>query len=329
VLALDDVHWSDGASLELVGHLVRRRPDAAVMLALAYRAGQAPPALASAVEAALRNDEIERLEVGPLGADDAGRLVTAEAAVDRDRLYRDSGGNPFYLLQLARGAADGDRGAQPVDGDGPAAVPAAVAAAIAGELAALPGDVRDFAQAAAVAGDPFELDLAVLAAAVPEGGALSALDELVARDLVRPSDVPRRFRFRHPLVRGAIYESSPVGFRLASHERIAAALAERGAPAAVRAHHVEQSARHGDAEAVAVLGEAGLEVADRAPTSAARWFEAALRLMPESEEAPAAVSCWRRWRALRRQPASSRGAALRFWRRSTCPPAPSPRGAWG
>jgi predicted ATPase len=115
-----------------------------------------------------------------------------------------------------------------------------VAGAIVGELAALPAAVRDFAQSAAVSGDPFELNLAVAAAAVPEPDALSALDELVARDLVRPSDVPRRFRFRHPLVRGAIYESSPVGFRLASHERIAAVLAERGAPASVRAPHVEQ-----------------------------------------------------------------------------------------
>ena len=284
LLALDDVHWSDGASLELIGHLVRRRPEAAVMVAVAYRTGQARPLLAAAVEGAVRDGELARLELGPLGAEDAGRLVPEEAAAERDRLLRDSGGNPFYLLQLARGGVDGDGGA-PVahDADGQA-VPAAVAAAIAGELAALPEQVRDFAQAAAVSGDPFELDLAVAAAELPEPEVLPALDELIARDVVRPTDIPRRFRFRHPLVRGAIYESSPVGFRLVAHERIAASLAARGAPASSRAPHVEESARHGDAEAVGVLRDAGLEAAARAPTSAARWFAAALRILPESVE---------------------------------------------
>jgi DNA-binding CsgD family transcriptional regulator len=285
LLALDDVHWSDVASLELIGHLVRRRPEAAVMVAVAYRAGQARPALAGAVDGALLAGEIDRLELGPLGADEAGLLVPAEAAAERERLYRDSGGNPFYLLQLARSAAEGNGSARAAGSPHAEAVPAAVAAAIAGELAALPDEVRSFAQAAAVTGDPFELDLAIAAAASPEPEILRALDELVARDLVRPADVPRRFRFRHPLVRGAIYESSPVGFRLAAHERIAAALAGRGAPASARAHHVEQSARHGDATAVAVLLDAGREAADRAPASAARWFEAALRILPDSAEA--------------------------------------------
>jgi DNA-binding NarL/FixJ family response regulator len=284
LLALDDVHWSDGASLELIGHLVRRRPQAAVMVAVAYRTGQARPVLAAAVEGAVRDGEIGRLELGPLGAEDAGRLVPEEAAAERDRLLRESGGNPFYLLQLTRGGADGDAASGAARGPDGEVIPAAVAAAIAGELAALPEAVRDFAQAAAVSGDPFELDLAIAAAEVPEPDALPALDELIARDVVRPADVPRRFRFRHPLVRGAIYESSPVGFRLAAHERIAAALAARGAPASTRAPHVEESARHGDAEAVAVLRDAGLEAAGRAPTSAARWFAAALRILPESAE---------------------------------------------
>jgi DNA-binding NarL/FixJ family response regulator len=281
LLTLDDVHWSDGASLELIGHLVRRRPEAAVMVAVAYRAGQARPALAAAIEGAVRDGEIERIELGPLEPEAAGRLVPAERAAERDRLLRDSGGNPFYLLQLARsGTGDGDGGAGATrDGEG---VPAAVATAIAGELAALPDPVRQFAQAAAVSGDPFELDLAVAAADQPEADTLPALDELIARDVVRAADVPRRFRFRHPLVRGAIYESSPMGFRLLAHERIAAALAERGAPASTRANHVEESARHGDVAAVAVLRDAGLEAAGRAPTSAARWFSAALRILPES-----------------------------------------------
>jgi predicted ATPase len=164
-------------------------------------------------------------------------------------------------------------------------VPTAVTASIGRELDGLDEPVRTLVNGAAVAGDPFELDVAVATAAIEEADALAALDELIARDLVRPTDVPRRFQFRHPRVRAAVYEACSPGARLSAHERAADALAERGAPPALRAHHVEQSARHGDAEAVAVLREAGQAASERAPTSAARWFEAALRVQPT--DAPA------------------------------------------
>ena len=58
---------------------------------------------------------------------------------------------------------------------------------------------------------------------------MDALDELLQLDLVRPTDVPRRFRFRHPLVRRAVYETTAGGWRLGAHERCADALAARGA----------------------------------------------------------------------------------------------------
>jgi DNA-binding NarL/FixJ family response regulator len=131
-----------------------------------------------------------------------------------------------------------------------------------------------------VAGDPFEPELAAAAAATPEAAAIDALDELLQLDLIRSTDVPRRFRFRHPLVRRAVYETTVAAWRLGAHERCAQALAARGASAAARAHHVERSAREGDLAAVAVLREAGEGALRLAPTSAARWFAEALRLLP-------------------------------------------------
>ena len=160
-------------------------------------------------------------------------------------------------------------------------MPEAIAAAILGELDALSAPARRLAEASAVAGDPFDLDLAIATAAMDDRAALPALDELLGQDLVRPADVPRRFRFRHPLVRRAVYGACPLGARLRAHERTAGALAARGAPPAARAHHVEHAARPGDLEAVAVLREAGLATAGRAPESAARWFGIALGLLPE------------------------------------------------
>jgi DNA-binding CsgD family transcriptional regulator/tetratricopeptide (TPR) repeat protein len=135
---------------------------------------------------------------------------------------------------------------------------------------------------AAVAGDPFEPELAAAAAATSEAAAMHAVDELLRLDLIRTTDVPRRFRFRHPLIRRAVYQATPGGWRLGAHERCAEALAARGASAAARAHHVERSARPGDLAAVAVLREAGEATARLAPESAAWWFGAALRLLPQT-----------------------------------------------
>jgi DNA-binding NarL/FixJ family response regulator len=284
VLVLDDLHWSDGASMELVAYLLRRPPDAPMLLAGSFRTGQAGRALAVAIEAADRSGEVERLDLGPLAREEAGRLLPTADRPTRERLYAQSGGNPFYLLQLARARVHG-AGVRVRTADDGDIAPPAVAAAIAQELAGLSAGARSFAEAAAVVGDPFDLDVAALAADVTESTALAWLDELIARDLLRPAPVPRRFQFRHPLVRSAIYGASSMSTRLAAHSQCAVALAKRGAPATARARHVEQSARHGDYDAILVLMEAAQANAQRLPSSAARWYEAALRILPESAPA--------------------------------------------
>ncbi len=282
VLILDDIHWADPASVELVGGLLRRPPAAPVLLALAMRPRQAPERLTAAVERAHRGGSLTRLEVGGLSYDETceflGEAFRGPAAT---ALFDDSGGNPFYLEQLAHslageGAAGGRE--QPLTGLG---VPPAVAAALADEIGVLSARARLVLQGAAVAGDPFEPELAAAAAAVPETVALEALDELLERDLIRETDVPRRFRFRHPLVRRAVYEGARGGWRLAAHQRCASALEARGASAADRAHHVQRCGRKGDAADVATLRNAAEWASQRAPASAAVWFGDALRLLAD------------------------------------------------
>ena len=97
-------------------------------------------------------------------------------------------------------------------------------------------------EGASVAGDPFEPDLAASAAGVSEASAVDALDELLRSDLVRVTDVPRRFRFRHPIVRRAVYEATPGGWRLGAHERAAGAC-PRGARRSPRAHTTSSTPR--------------------------------------------------------------------------------------
>jgi DNA-binding CsgD family transcriptional regulator len=273
VLVLDDVHWGDPASLELVAHVLRRPPRGAVLLALAFREGQVPTALLAALEAAEREGGAVELAPGPLTAEEAETLLgDAVAEAERGEAYRLSGGNPFYLEQLARAGGT---------------LPAGVAASLAQEVEALPADARALAQGAAVAGDPFDVDLATSCGGLEPADGLAALDALLAAGLLRPGDVARRYRFRHPIVRRAVYDSAPESWRLDAHARALAALGARGEALPARAHHLERCARPGDLEAVGVLAQAAASVSTQAPASAARWLEAALRVLPAGPEGEA------------------------------------------
>lgn len=321
VLVLDDAQWADGATAELLAALVRRPPRAPVALVLAHRTTQLDPRLAGALAAARAEEQTIALPLAPLDADAAelllldalatrsrdqaagpshdalastpgGRpagvaseLADALDAGARDELLRESGGNPFYLLQLAR-ARQRD-GARPVAsgllGD---EIPPAVAAALAAELALLPADALTLLRGAAIAGDPIDAAFAAAVAGLDGARLPEAVDALLAADLLRPTAAPGWLGFRHPLVRRAVHAATSAGWRSAAHGRAAERLRAWGAGAPARAHHVEQAAVRGDREAVALLRTAAAEVAPRAPATAAGWLEAALRLLPPGDDAP-------------------------------------------
>ena len=269
---LDDLHWSDPASIDLIAALAAarsRRPRCC-------SCSPSAPARRRALLAALAAPAVERIALAPLTR---CRRGAARRLRDASAIYRRAGGNPFYLEQLARFAPHGG-GSVDADADDGSGIPAAVAASLAEELAGLSGDERALLEGAAVAGEPFEPDLAAVIGELSLEAGLDALDALLARDLLRPTTVPRRFRFRHPLVRRAVYDAARGGWRLGAHARAADALAGRGAATSELAHHVERSAAQGDEAAIAILHAAGTETAPRAPAAAARWFQAALRLLP-------------------------------------------------
>ena len=282
VIALDDLHWADPASIDLVCHVLHRGLPSRSLLLLASRPAQSEPRLRAAFEDCERHGRARRIDLAPLSDDDADEMLGKEIEpAARSLIVRESGGNPFFLGQLAAATRRGDR-LPGVDSAVTAGVPSAVGAAIRGEFERLSQPSRLFLQGAAVLGDPFEPELAADVAGVED--ALQVLDELVDSDLVRAADSPRRFRFRHPIIRHAVYEVAGAGWKLAAHGRAAAALEARGAAPSMRAVHIERSARLGDDMAAGVLAEAGRELLSHAPASAARWFEAALYLMPQRDD---------------------------------------------
>jgi len=287
VLVLDDLHWADAASLELVAHLLRRPPAGPVLLMLAYRFNQAPAELLVAVAAAAREGSLTQIELAALGESEAEELVGDVDPPSRAAIYRESGGNPFYLEELAR--AHRARPRPPIgqtntlDERG---VPAGVRVVIEQEeLARLSARARSVLRAASVVGDPFDPAIAAAVAEVDESDALAALDEAAARELVQHTQLARSLRFRHPIVRRTVYESGGPAWRIGAHARAAIALAEQGAPVMSRAPHVQRCARPGDEVAIALLSAAAHDAAPRAPAVAARWFQAALDLLPTDSSA--------------------------------------------
>jgi DNA-binding NarL/FixJ family response regulator len=266
-LLLDDVHWADEATVEFLLHVLRRPPEVPHLLVLAMRSvGPAARLLDAARSAPGEQLLLDRLDR------DASLALLADVAdaSARERVAREAAGNPLYLRELAR-VADRPAGA----------LPPTLVAAVEQEVAALDRSARVLLEGAAVAGDPFDPELAAATAgAAPDA---AALDRLVAAGLVRPNGRGRSFAFRHPLVRRAVYDRATPAWRLAAHERAAAALERRGAAATARAYHVERAAHIGDRAAVAVLCEAAELSGGTSPADAAHWYSAALRLIPDGD----------------------------------------------
>ena len=276
----------------------RRRP-------CSWRSRRAPassPApLAAALAGAMREDRVVRLVLAPLSAAEAAELV-GPAATD---LYEPSGGNPFYLEQLARARRAAGAAAHhppPRTARSRPRSPASLAA----ELAALPPEARRLLDGAAVAGDPFDPAWPPRWRSCP-----------TARPCARSTSCCSA----HWCARPARRASSPSatrwsGTRSTSPPRAAGGSAptagrprrspRRGAGPVQRAHHVEHAASPGDEAAIAVLVAAARELQSPAPATAARCCAAALRLVPDRPE--------ERVRRTRLQP-PARGRAGRGGRR--------------
>ena len=133
-----------------------------------------------------RAEQITRIELGALSPEEARELLgDLGDRVDPDVLYVESGGNPFYLEQLARSGGTAVYDEISLAGIG---VPATVAAALAEELGLLSETQRLVLEGAAVAGDPFEPELAAAASDASEPTVMEALDALLKVDLLRTTD---------------------------------------------------------------------------------------------------------------------------------------------
>jgi DNA-binding CsgD family transcriptional regulator len=236
VVVLEDVHWADDATLDLVTVLGRRIGSLPALLVLTFRGGEAASshALRGAI-GAIRADESVFLELEPLSE----AAVATLAGRDAGSVYAATRGNPFFVAELlASRTAD--------------ALPPSVANAVLGRAARLGEDERRLVELVSVV--PNRVAASVLDTVLP--GWTAAAEEPERRQLLEIE--PRHVRFRHELARNAVRASLPLAVRRGLHAEMLQALLASDADPADIVHHAEA------AGAQDVVGEYALVAARRA-----------------------------------------------------------------
>ncbi|WP_203672443.1 MULTISPECIES: AAA family ATPase [unclassified Streptomyces] len=292
VVALDDLHWADPASLELVEHLIRHPVHGPVLLLLAHRKRQTPTPLTAALTRGVDSGAVLPMALGPLGERESITALAPDLPEDDARqLHAASEGNPLYLHALLHAYRNGAslpgvtaRIHPHVPDDNAAGVPNGLDSLLLDELTALTEPQRLVIEAVAVLGD--HATSSMLRVAIGHSGREEPGDptaELARRDLLRRG-AGDKWTLRHPLLRALVYENTAPRLRTEIHCRAADELARTGASAAERAHHVERSLNGWDPASAAVLSEAAVQFADTAPATAAHLLDVVLQMLPEAPE---------------------------------------------
>ncbi|MET8080972.1 AAA family ATPase [Streptomyces sp. NPDC005303] len=287
VLAIDDLHWADPASRELVDHLIRHPARGRVLLVVARRVRQTPTSLTAALARGTDSGDVLHFALGPLPEDESIRALASDVPeYEAKQLYVASEGNPLYLLALLhayRGGASLHSILAHSDATDAVGVPSRLAALLLDELAMLTAPQHRVAEAVAALGDHASPAMVTEAIGLSVQEVEEQIRALVARDVLRTGP-GGRWAFRHPLVRALVYENIAPGRRAELHRRAARELARSGAHAAERAHHVERSMTGWDAEPAAVLEEAAAQCAATAPATAAHLLDVVLGHMPDTPD---------------------------------------------
>jgi DNA-binding NarL/FixJ family response regulator len=243
LLIVEDIHWSDDVSLELLFTLARQFAGHRILLALTYRGdeneGRLLPWLAQLERARLGRE----IALTPLGLDDVAAMLHAMFALDRpvradflEALHALTEGNPFFIEEAIKALVAGGEifyhdGAWDRRPLAEIRIPHTIYDAVQRGAAQISVPARRVLTLAAVMGRRFDFALLLTLADLPEAELIAELKELVATQLI-VEESSERFAFRHALAREAIYAGLLARERIALHRTIGEAI-ERLAAAPV------------------------------------------------------------------------------------------------
>jgi tetratricopeptide (TPR) repeat protein len=308
LLVLDDLQWADLPSLLLLSHLMQARRSAPLLAVAMYRDVEPERGELSTVLHDLARDvDCRRLALRGLESDAVTALL--EAAVGRvfgaqesqlaRELERDTAGNPFFLLEMARhlsdlGAFDRE-GSQGGDESTPAEIPESVRDMVRWRLQRVSDECAEVLEVASLIGERFDAALVASAASRDADATVDLLDEAARAGLIAEiDDEPDGWRFSHSLSRRVTATRLSRGRRARLHQRIGETLESRfGVPPAELAHHFGAAAGIGSADKAVryerLAGERAL--AEVAAEVAVRHLRKALQLLDRFGPRDQALRC--------------------------------------
>ena len=298
LLILEDLHWADRSTRDLITFLSRVLHRERVAVVATYRTDDLHRRhpLRPVVAELLRLPSVASIELGPLGYADMADHLTALAGRPLDpaalhRMVARAEGNPYYaeelLASLAPARSGGVAGALG-GGMGGDVLPSGLAALLLARVEQLPSAAQQVLRAAAVGGRRVDDDIVRAASGLAGPEYEDAIRDCVAQQLLVPGGADG-YVFRHALIREALYTDLLPGERTRLHARFAELLADPGRLAAIPgsaaelAHHCLAS--HDIPGAFAASVRAGQE-SERlaAPAEAHRHYDAALALWERVSE---------------------------------------------
>ncbi|HEX9065535.1 MAG TPA: AAA family ATPase [Streptosporangiaceae bacterium] len=269
VLVIEDVHWADEATIDLLKFLSRRIRTAAALIIVTYRDDglAADDPLVAALGEITRHGSTRRIGLARLSAAAVGILASG-SGLDAAELYRLTGGNSFYVSEVLQA--------------GLGRVPESAREAVLARAAGLSGRSRAVLEAAALAGSGVEFSLVAAVTDCPP----PAVDEVLSSGLLFGE--AGTLRFRHEIARLAVEQSVAPHRSRPVHTSILRALAEAGCDDDARMAFHAECAGDGDA-VVRYASAAGRRAAELgAHRESAAQFERALRFAGPAGDTAAA-----------------------------------------
>jgi tetratricopeptide (TPR) repeat protein/predicted Ser/Thr protein kinase len=239
VMLLDDVHWADGATLQLMRHLARRLHGERILLIGTYRDveldRQHP--LADVLREMNRERLYQRVLLRRLNADGVRAMIGAMFGVEQVSeefgalIFRETEGNPFFVEEVLKhliesGAIYRENGGWGRKKIAEIEVPQSVKEVIGRRLEQVSDTCRQTLTIAAVIGKRFDFDVLVHTADAGEDQVLDSIEEAMRSQLLGEEKVGGAvmYDFAHALIRETLYESLSLRRRMRLHQRVGEAL---------------------------------------------------------------------------------------------------------